>query len=243
MSKNLRSVVSSMPKPLFRVALKLRQFWRFGYLRFGSFSELSAINNGWGFERGMPIDRYYIEAFLEASKDKIQGSVLSIGDDYYSRKFGDKNVTNNDVLHINSTEEATIVGDLSDCPHVASDTFDCFLLIETLQLIYDFKSAIANSHRILKPGGTVLATFPGISPLKDEDWTDTWFWNFTSQSAYKIFTEVFSPENVSVTCYGNALTTTSFLHGLSIEDLGRLESKLNFHDPQFELVICVVAVK
>jgi len=34
---------------------------------------------------------------------------------------------------------------------------------QTLHLIYDVRSAIRTLHRVLKPGGVLLATFPGIS--------------------------------------------------------------------------------
>ena len=36
------------------------------------------MSDSWGFERGTPVDRYYIERFLERNADAIRGDVLEI---------------------------------------------------------------------------------------------------------------------------------------------------------------------
>src|SRR3954466_14293166 len=46
------------------------------------------LSTEFGFDRGTPIDRYYIEAFLAANAGDVRGRVLEIGDDSYSRQFG-----------------------------------------------------------------------------------------------------------------------------------------------------------
>ena len=45
------------------------------------------------------------------------------------------------------------------------DAFDCIIFTQTLHFIYDVRLAIQTLHRILKPGGVLLATFPGISQI------------------------------------------------------------------------------
>jgi hypothetical protein len=94
------------------------------------------------------IDGFYIEKFLQANSDDIKGAVLEIGDDYYTKKYGAESVTNRDVL--NPTKETntktTIVADLSSAPHIPSDSFNCIILVQTLQYFYSLHSAINTLH-------------------------------------------------------------------------------------------------
>jgi len=107
-----------------------------------------------------------------------------------------------------------------------------------LQFIYDVRAAIFNLYRILKPGGILLATFPGISQISRYDMDR---WRFTTLSAQKLFEEVFSPVNVTVASYGNVLAANAFLHGLAGEELRPQE--LDHQDPDYELLITVRAIK
>ncbi|MCC5632352.1 hypothetical protein LC613_32470 [Nostoc sphaeroides CHAB 2801] len=212
-----------------------------GKVRLGDLQSLKPISSGWGFDRGQPIDRYYIENFLARQSHDIHGRVLAIGDDFYTQQFGGDRVTKSDVLHIEDNPNATIIADLTDAEHILSDIFDCFLLVQTLQLIYEVRLAIKTSYRIMKPGGVILATFPGITPLKDEEWNNCWCWNFTALSAQRVFEEVFPKENIQVETHGNVLTATAFLQGLAAQDIQK--EKLDYHDPRYEVTITVRAVK
>ena len=116
------------------------------------------------------------------------------------------------------------------------------MCLQTLLVIYDIKAAIRTIHRILKPGGTALITVPGISQVCRPD-IDAWgdYWRFTNLSARRLFEEVFEPANVTVDTYGNVLTASSFLYGLSLEDMSKRE--LDLHDPDFQVTIGIKAVK
>jgi hypothetical protein len=97
-------------------------------------------------------------------------------------------------------------------------------------------------HRVLKPGGVVLATCHGISQISSYD-MENWgeYWRLTSLSARKLFTEVFPKDSVTIQTYGNVLSATAFLHGLTAQELRREE--LDHHDPRYEVIIAVRAVK
>jgi SAM-dependent methyltransferase len=214
-----------------------------GSVRFGDLRRLKPISRVFGFDRGLCIDRYYIENFLAKHAEDIRGHVLEIGDDTYTRRFGGDRVARSDVLHVQEgNPKATIVADLTCADSIPSDTFDCIIFTQTLQVIYDVRAAIRHLHRILKPGGVLLATFPGISQISRYD-MDRWgdYWRFTTLSARRLFEEVFPPGNVTVRAYGNVLAAVAFLHGLSAEELRREE--LDYHDPDYELIITVRAVK
>jgi SAM-dependent methyltransferase len=212
-------------------------------VRFGGLRRLTPISRIFGLDRGTPVARYYVERFLLAHASDIQGHVLEVGDDSYTRRFGRERVKRCDVLHVNSDNpNATIVCDLTDAGHIASDLFDCIICTQTLNFIYDVRSAVRALYRIVKPGGVVLFTVSGISQISRYD-MDRYghYWNFTSLSARRLIEEVFSPEYVQVTAHGNVLAAISFLHGLAARDLRPEE--LNYTDADYELVITIRALK
>jgi SAM-dependent methyltransferase len=213
------------------------------WARFGGLRRVIPISRRFGFDRGLCIDRYYIERFLSAHASDIRGRALEIENDTYTRKFGGDRVTKNDVLHVvEGNPQATIVADLTCADHIPSDTFDCIILTQTLHFIYEMRTALQHLHRILKPGGVLLATFPGISQISRYD-MDRWgdYWRFTTLSAQRLFSEVFLAENVRVAAYGNVLAAVAFLHGLAAEELKKEE--LDYCDPDYEVLITVRAVK
>jgi SAM-dependent methyltransferase len=216
-----------------------------GNVDFGSLRRVIPISSRFGYDRGKPIDRYYIEKFLAYHADDIQGPVLEIGDDFYTRQFGGGRVEVSDVLHVTEgNPRATIVADLTRADHVPSDAFDCVVFTQTLQFIYDVRLAIQTLRRILKPGGVLLATVPGIGRMLDpsqDQWDTHYYWAFTPPSVRSLFEESFPAANVEVEAHGNVLTAISFLHGLAAEELGGQELKRR--SPGYEVVITVRAVK
>ncbi len=217
---------------------------RVGTLKDKSFWRVTPISRIFGIDRGLPIDRYYIEQFLSAHASDIGGSVLEIGDNFYTRKFGDDRIARSDVLHIvQGNPEATIVADLARAGHVSSDAFDCIICTQTLQMIYDMRAALYHLYRILKPGGVLLLTSHGISKIGRREGIDHWgeYWRLTAQSARRLFEESFSATNIEVKTYGNVLTAIAFLHGLGAEELRTEE--LDYFDPDYEVVITIRSIK
>jgi hypothetical protein len=192
--------------------------------------------------RGQPVDRYYIEEFLSQHSRHIRGHLLEVAGDDYSSKFG-TDVERIDILHVNDKNpKATIVGDLTKQETLPKDAIDCFICTQTLQFIYDFKCALQGIHYLLRNNGTVLATATGISKIARYDmqrWGE--YWRFTTLSLYKAFSEVFGENNVNVDHYGNVLSAVAFLEGLASGELTKEE--LDFQDPDYELLVTVVAIK
>jgi SAM-dependent methyltransferase len=168
--------------------------------------------------------------------------VLEIGDRLYTTRFGEDRVRQSDVLHVQAGHpEATIVGDISDGSNIPSDAFDCVICTQTLQLIYDVRAAVATLHRMLRPGGVVLATFPGITQTDDTHWQSSWYWSFTPVSARRLFGDVFGADRVVEATHGNVFTTLCFLHGLAAEELTPDEFAVD--DPAFPFLITVKATR
>ena len=106
--------------------------------------------------------------------------------------------------------------------------------------VYDVRAAVRSLHDALSPGGTLLATFPGISqisPLDFERFGE--FWRFTRASAARLFGDAFGERNVVVESHGNVLAATGFLYGLTVGELSPEE--LDCTDPQFEVTVAVRA--
>jgi hypothetical protein len=224
-------------KKIFKLINKFRNPVNWYNLR-----RLEPISRVFGFDRGTPIDRIYIEYFLNMNKQHIQGAICEIAEDTYSKKYG-SNVKAYEILHYtNDNPRATIVGDLTDINTLPQNKIDCFILTQTLNFIYDFKSAIKGVHYMLKKDGVVLVTVSGISQISRYD-MDRWgdYWRFTDLSIKKAFEEIFGKDNVEVKTYGNVLTAVAFLHGISAEELSYDE--LFYEDPDYQIIIGIKAVK
>jgi SAM-dependent methyltransferase len=208
-----------------------------GRVDFGHLRRFSPISENFGYDReGGPVDRFYIETFLHENRGAILGRVLEIGDNEYTLRFGKKDNLQSEVLHIHEGNPlATIVGDLSNAPHICDNSFDCIILTQTLHLIYDFQAALDTCYRILKPGGTLLLTVPGITPIDHGEWKDIWFWSFTEASIQRLIKQHFPNSQYDMRSHGNVLAATSFLYGLGIKDLSIHE--LNQHDPHYAVII------
>jgi len=212
-------------------------------VRFGGLRRVTPIHAGFSIGRGNYVDRYYIERFLEQNSGCIRGRVLELADNEYTARFGRDRVTQSDVLDIRAGHPmATIIADLAVGDHIPGDSFDCVILTQVLNFIYDVKGAIRTVHRILKPGGCVLVSVSGISQLAvDEMEYCGDYWRFTSLSLRMLFEEVFPKGSITVESHGNVLAAVAFLHGLAHEELRTRE--LDFRDPNFELSIVLKAVK
>ncbi len=228
----------------------------------GDLRDLQPINKDFGFSTGQPIDRYYIDLFLQQHCDDIRGCVLEIADGNYTKRFGGTRVVQSEILYVTENEKATLVGDLATGHGIPHETFDCIILTQTLPFIYDLKSAVANCHRALKHGGVLLCTVNGISQISRYDmerWGD--FWRFTDLSLKQLLMDSFEPasrlpkqtskvteqssksteqsseitEPISISTFGNVLTATAFLMGLPSQELQLNE--LNYRDADYQVLI------
>lgn len=247
-----------------------------GHVRLGQLRRVAPISSEFGLDRGMPVDRYYIERFLARHAGPepvagrgIRGRVLEFGETLYVREPGAytarmagaslpplrAGVEHADVIDLSrANPQATVVADLTaGSDALEADTYDSVVCTQTLHLIYDVPAALRALERILRPGGTLLVTVPGISQICPPDLIGSPgvearayesvddFWRFTTFGLERLLADVFGPENVSTEAYGNVLTASAFLFGLAAEDLE--EEELEAVDPMYQVVVCGSAVK
>lgn len=217
------TILRNIRAPLMRIIHPMK-----GYFLFPATSPLS---HKYGFDRGTPIDRYYIDQFLNAHRQYIQGVCLEIEDTTYIKRYGGAAVTHSDALDINPTNKhATIYGDLRHLTDVKDNTYDCIVLTQTLTMIDDYTAALQECARILKPGGSLIATVSSLCPMIHVERS---YWRFTVASMKYILAKYFS--TVEVRSYGNVLSGQAFWVGAAAEELSR--ENLDVVDPRYPVLI------
>lgn len=243
MNYNLKvNIKKRLPTFIKRLANRLNLHKEFipdrGKINWGDFKSIKPFSNDFGFDRGGPVDRYYIENFLLAESYSIKGNVLEIADNAYTLKYGGDKVIKSDVLHvIEGTPGATLIADLSKADNLPSDYFDCIILTQTLQFIFDYEMALTHCYRILKKEGVLLVTVPGISPIEGGEWRNKWLWSFNEASMNKVFSKLFPATNFIVQAHGNVYAAIAFLHGVGIVETEK--SKLDIRDSSYDVIITV----
>lgn len=213
-------------------------------IRIGVLRRPTPLHREFGWSRGTPIDRHYIEGFLERHQSDIRGEVLEAAiAPNYTEQFGGNRVTSSHILYpVAGKPGATLVGDLATGEGIPVAAFDAIILTQVFQFIYDIHAAVKHTHAALKPGGVLLATFAGISQISRDD-MDQWgeYWRVTDASARRLFGDVFGTENVTVEAHGNVLTACAFLHSMVTTDLTQRE--LDFNDPNYQVIVTVRAFR
>jgi SAM-dependent methyltransferase len=197
------------------------------------------ISEVWGSDRGVSIHRRYLAQFLTEFASDVRGHCLEFQHDSYTSKTGGSRVTKLDILHIDaSNPRATIVADLTQPNDIPSDAFDCIICTHVLHVVPDFFQAVAELHRILKPGGVLLVAVPQLS-MCDPGWHE--LWRFTPEGLALLLGRAFGPSNVVVRGYGNSLASACEIRGLAAEEVD--PRILDRHDQRFAIEVCGRAIK
>jgi hypothetical protein len=200
---------------------------------------LEPLSDDYGLDRGIPVDRWYIEGFVSARRDLIHGTVLEVQDDTYTR-LGEDRVSRSIVVDIDATNpNATLIADLQLAGALPSDAYNCIILTQTLHLLRRPGVCVANCFAALRPGGVLLATAPSVS-LMSPTYPDRDFWRFTPAGITELFGRHW-PGDFTVEGFGNLRTCTAFLMGEVVEDLSELV--LDDYDPRFPLTVAIEATK
>jgi hypothetical protein len=206
------------------------------HLRWGNMRRLTPFSNWYGYDRGTPVDRYYIERFLSEHAERIRGNVLEVKDAGYTRRFG--NGARSYVVDVDrDNPDADLHTDLNVPGGLPAEFFDCVILTQVLQFLSP-ETALANLWTSMAPGGVMLLTVPSLGRL-DPHGHDSDLWRWTPNGLAELLRRV--EIRAVVSGYGNVLACVSALWGLSVEDLSAEE--LDPVDPRFPLVACAYAEK
>lgn len=213
-----------------------------GNINFGDLRSLEPMSRAFGNDRGTSILRYYIDEFLRHHGAVIAGHVLEVAEDRYARNFGSEDAQIDVLFPRAGHPGTTIIGDLATGVGVPLGRFDVVILTQVLSSIYAIEPAIGVVYRALKPGGVVLATFPGIAQITRYD-MDRWgeYWHLTDLAARRLFEEWFPTSSVEIDQYGNVMSAVALLSGAAAEELTATE--LAYRDPDYPVLIGVMARK
>lgn len=200
------------------------------------------IDAYFGRKRGEPVDRYYIEKFLDERKQFIRGKCLEIAEDTYTRRFGEQRVTDAMMLHVEGWGENVVKGNLETGEGITEAAFDTMIITQTLMFIYDVESAVKHIFLGLAEGGSALITVSGISQIARYD-DDNWgmFHSFYLSGLKRIFYPAFGEENVEIVHYGNVKTAMAFLYGAAREELS--DADFDVKDADYPVIYGIHARK
>ena len=201
--------------------------------RWGNLRRVSPFSVNFGFDRGTPIDRYYLHAFLRANQTLITGRVLEVQLPSYTKRYG-RGVRESHSVDINPAFGATYSCDLANAPQIPSDYYDCFLLPNTLQHVEALRHGLRTMLRVTKPGGTLLASAAGLLPLIPDGGD---FWRLSAQGWRRLLAEEWPGCEIAVESHGNCLAAIGAMHGLALEELRAEE--LDVNDPRYPILITI----
>lgn len=203
-------------------------------------SKTIPVSRLFGYDRGTPIDRYYIEQFLQAECLSLcdVSRTIEVGESSYSERYMHIEGVQHDVLDYSKGM------DLTKLETLPQDVYDLFICTQVFNFIYDVKSAIRGAFYLLQENGTLLATVAGnISPVSRSDMENYGhFWGFTYLAMQRLVSEVFGDGNVRVIPFGNSVAATAFIQGVAVEDLPDREL-LKVVDSDYTICIGIVANK
>jgi len=209
--------------------------------RWGNLRRVAPFSTDFGFDRGTPIDRFYLHRFLDRNRASIAGDVLEIQTPMYTRAFG-RDVRNAHGIDINPDARATYTCDLADADGlVPSDRYDCFLLPNTLCVLRRIEPCLRQALRVVKPGGVILASTAAFVPLTP-DYPD--YWHLSADGWKEVAARAWpgaDVENVEIQAHGNCLAASAAMLGLAAEELTPGELEVN--DARYPVLITLKCVK
>ena len=228
-----RSHVKSVVGP--RATARLRRLARGQERpRWGNLRRTRPFSEHFGFERGTPIDRFYLHHFLETHKSLITGAVLEVQTDAYTQQFG-RHVSRSETFDIRADFQPTFVCDFTsaDCA-IPDRAYDCVLLPNTLPHFRDLDGGVHQVRRILRPGGVLLASAAGIIPLTG-DVPD--YWRFSPDGWRERLQRLWPDADVDVEGHGNCLAAVAAQLGLALEEV--TDAELDVYDPRFPVLTTI----
>ena len=237
-SAAIRSTLAARARELAGPSLttKVRCLVRgYGLPRWGNLRRTTPFSATYGFDRGTPIDRYYLNQFLNLHRDRISGAVLEVQTDGYTERFG-AGVTRADTFDIVPLFDPTYLCDFAHCDAaIPSRAYDCLLLPNTLPHLRELDRALAQAARVVRPGGTILASAAGLLPLT-RDVPE--YWRLSPDGWRERLSSAWPGAAIDVAGHGNCLASVAAQLGLAVEELTAAE--LDVQDPRYPVLITVL---
>ncbi|MBD2360453.1 methyltransferase domain-containing protein [Anabaena minutissima FACHB-250] len=207
-----------------------------GALNWGDFRKTNPICHVTGFTRGTPIDRYYLQKFVNKIKDQVVGNVLEVGGVAKDREFYQFDLASTyRIMNLESGSGIDLVGDVHDVSLIETESLDGVVIFNVLEHCYSPWIAVENIYKWLKPGGKCFCMVPNAQRLHDRPGD---YWRPLPDGVNWLFRN-FSQRQLSV--YGNPLTVIASFHGVATEEL--TSEELDEFHADYPVSTCIVATK
>lgn len=202
---------------------------------FGDFRRHVPVCPSFGYTRGTPVDRFYLEQFVDDIRSQVVGVTLEIGGRPGNRELYEFwGATEYYTMDADPRAGADLIADAHDRSACKQESLDCVILFNVLEHCARPWDVVENVHHWLKKGGTVFCMVPNIQRIH-RDPRD--YWRILPDALQGLFDRFMT----RVITYGSLLTSIAALSGVATEELTLAE--LGQVNPQYPVVSCVVAIK
>ena len=135
----------------------------------------------------------YVDRFISSHAADVRGRVLEIAAPDYTISIRTRSRARRHPHGDRGEPRGNDRRRPDGAPHIPDDTFDCAIVTQTMQFIYDVSRRFATVHRILVPEGVLLATVPGANEDLGHSRTTLFgeWWHFTARSVRRLADEAF----------------------------------------------------
>lgn len=205
--------------------------------RWGNLRHLEPFSASFGFDRGTPIDRYYMAQFFTAHADAFRGAAGEVADSTFVDQVGRHRISDLSIIDNDPTNQrATMIADISAEGSLPSSRFDCLVIAQTLQYIANPEQAVEVCFGAVRPGGALLLAVPALTAHDRRELPEGDYWRFWPAGFLHLLRRAAPGAIHTVAGYGNLVTATAFLQGLSAEELS--DEELAYQDSRYPIVIC-----
>jgi len=207
-----------------------------GTVDWGSLRRAHPICKRFGFSRGTPIDRYYLDKFLSQVRDRVVGETVEIGGAKQNRDmYRLTNVSNYMTIDSEAHPYVDVVGDAHDSTLLAAESVDSILALNVLEHCADPWLVAKNMHRWLRTGGCAFCMVPNAQRVHNFPRD---YWRPLPDGVNWLFREFSSRELFQ---YGNPTSVVAAHLGIAAEELTQAE--LDAPHPDYPVATCIVATK
>ena len=192
--------------------------------------------NLFGFTRGIPIDRYYLDKFISEIRPQVTGTVLEVGGLLQNRElYQFSQATEYHTLDIAANPGVTQIGDVHDLAMFKPNSLDAVVIFNVLEHCHNPWIVVKNIYIWLKEGGKCFCMVPSAQRLHDFPGD---YWRPLPDGMQQLFQD-FRQRKLYV--YGNPMTVIASFMGISAQELSHEE--LNDFHPDYPVTTCMVARK
>ncbi len=175
------------------------------------------VGTDFGWSRGTPIGRFYVNNFVAEKAQGLGGVILEFGEARYRDYF--KDVEQYKVVDVVAGPNVDFVCDIHDVSSMPQTFFDVIVCTQVLEHVERPEYALRELRKLLKKDGRLICTVPFLAHIH---YVPTDYYRFSIDAITSALSragfEVLDARNS-----GNALVTIGSLLGFSAQDFSSSE--------------------